>query len=599
MQGRLTSWLMTGVIVMAADAGISRAADVCRIRDVTYNGWACKELTNGRIDVVIAPPLGGRIIQLRLGEIEYLWVNPELAGKVMPNGVIPAGGDQKGLGVWANYGGDKLWPAPQGWQGPNEWPGPPDPYEKGGIVDHGTYDFKVLTFSPHEGVQVELTSPPDRYAGIRFVREITLMVRTTVVEQRITMTNISDKPVRWGIWEVMQHGGHTVTRGSPLVWDKARIDVQAWAPVNEQSRFPRGYAVMFGPQDNPQFSVIEPTNRAADRRLFRLDYQYKVGKVGLDVVRGWLAVTHQTSEHLMVRTFSVAQGAAYPDNASVEFWTSGLGRIRVGDKDVDMSDREPVLIESEVLSPFADLEPGKSHELRSDIHLCRGKGPVLSARPGYAVLDPIRADEEGRLRGRVCVSHDCILEVRASANDEYVRLGELRAGDVVDVGQLAEAAGTALPKLSAGRLGQADLGVRFRPLSPSGFQSPSAGKKPVAEVRAGQKGPSAKAVHIKANEFGAKVLKADKPAVVDFYADWCGPCRRLAPTLEELAEELAGKAYVFKVNVDEAKSLAAKYGVQGIPTVIVFNKGNPVQTLVGVKKKREYLSAVGKVTGAE
>jgi len=86
----------------------------------TYRGWESLALSNGLVEVQIVPQIGGRVIQFKLGDHEFLWVNPQLAGKLPP----PSGLGPKG--EWLNYGGDKLWPAPQGWGGDDQWPGPPD-----------------------------------------------------------------------------------------------------------------------------------------------------------------------------------------------------------------------------------------------------------------------------------------------------------------------------------------------------------------------------------------------------------------------------------------------------------------------------------------
>lgn len=85
--------------------------------------------------------------------------------------------------------------------------------------------------------------------------------------------------------------------------------------------------------------------------------------------------------------------------------------------------------------------------------------------------------------------------------------------------------------------------------------------------------------------FEAEVLKADKPVLVDFYADWCGPCRMMAPAVEALAEELADIAVVGKLNVDDNEEIAMQYGVMSIPTLIVFKNGQPVKKTVGVQAK--------------
>ncbi|NLZ55997.1 MAG: thioredoxin, partial [Clostridiaceae bacterium] len=80
-------------------------------------------------------------------------------------------------------------------------------------------------------------------------------------------------------------------------------------------------------------------------------------------------------------------------------------------------------------------------------------------------------------------------------------------------------------------------------------------------------------LYVNEKNFEQEVLKNDKPVVVDFYADWCGPCRMLAPILEQLDAAVAGKAVVAKLNVDENQQLAAKYNVMSIPTLIFFKDG--------------------------
>ncbi len=94
--------------------------------------------------------------------------------------------------------------------------------------------------------------------------------------------------------------------------------------------------------------------------------------------------------------------------------------------------------------------------------------------------------------------------------------------------------------------------------------------------------------------FETDVLKANGPVLVDFWAEWCGPCRALAPKLEELSSELDGKMTVAKINIDENPDTPAKYGVRGIPTLIVFKDGQEVDQIVGNHPKENIKAIVEK-----
>jgi thioredoxin 1 len=87
------------------------------------------------------------------------------------------------------------------------------------------------------------------------------------------------------------------------------------------------------------------------------------------------------------------------------------------------------------------------------------------------------------------------------------------------------------------------------------------------------------------SNFESDVLKSSQPVLVDFWAEWCGPCKMLAPVLDELAGELAGKAKVAKVDIDQHQELAVQFGIQSIPTLLVFKGGKVVGQTVGLKSK--------------
>lgn len=102
-------------------------------------------------------------------------------------------------------------------------------------------------------------------------------------------------------------------------------------------------------------------------------------------------------------------------------------------------------------------------------------------------------------------------------------------------------------------------------------------------------------IDITDQNFDAEVLQSDIPVLVDFWASWCGPCLMLAPTMEELNKDFQGKVKVVKLDVDASPASAQKYNILSIPTVILFNKGQPVTQMVGVQPKEKFESEINKV----
>ena len=94
------------------------------------------------------------------------------------------------------------------------------------------------------------------------------------------------------------------------------------------------------------------------------------------------------------------------------------------------------------------------------------------------------------------------------------------------------------------------------------------------------------------NNFEEEVLKANGKILVDFYADWCGPCKMMAPIIEEIAEEVKETVKVGKVNIDNNQELAIKYDVMSIPTIMIFENGKAIKTFIGVTDKQEILDVL-------
>lgn len=374
-----------GLLLCAIFAAVpGRAARPVAAGDSSYRGWHTVCLSNAFVQVHLVPEIAGRIIQFKLGAKEFLWVNPKLAGRQpTASGLAPDGG-------WLNYGGDKLWPAPQGWDGDQQWPGPPD-----AVLDGQPHRLEKLR-GGKASAAVRLTSRPDPRSGIQFARVIRIFPQSTRVSFEATMKNIDNKPRRWGIWAHTQldAGRADATGYNPLM--------KAWCPLNPGSHFPQGYSVIFGERENPSFQVD------ANRSLLSVQYRYRVGKVGVDSAAGWTATVDGTSGDVFVQRFTFEPGREYPDGSSVEFWHNGVGKIHAYNKEMVMEENpaeNPYVFESELLSPFASLRPGQKYTWRYDWYACNigGDFRVVTCSDAGVVAEPLAARSFAgalKLRGR-------------------------------------------------------------------------------------------------------------------------------------------------------------------------------------------------------
>lgn len=369
---RLFTRITFAMLLAMLIPSVSLAADA---KPSTYKGWKSLSLSNNLVELHIVPALGGRVIQFNLANHEYLWVNPQLLGKLPPpSGLAPDGG-------WLNYGGDKLWPAPQGWDNDEQWPGPPD-----AILDGSPHTPSLL-----DHTSVKLVSRKDPRTGIQFSRIIRIADNAAHVSFDSTMTNIDPKPRRWAIWQVTQlNAANSSADGYNKLF-------RCYSPLNPTSLFPRGYSETYGLVNNPSFSLDHAN------KLVVVHYKRLVGKMGVDNTAGWVAAVDGAAGYAFVERFTYYPGQKYPDDHSATFWLNGPGQIVTGDK-IATIDNDPVqtppYVESEIVSPLATLKPGESYSFHLDWYATKigGDYPILNCTPAGVTCQPFTATlANGRL----------------------------------------------------------------------------------------------------------------------------------------------------------------------------------------------------------
>ncbi len=370
----LFSHFCSARIAMAAPA----ASFPAEVEKTQYKGWNAYRLTNGLVTLYVAPDIGGRAIQMQLGDQDYFFVNQDLAGKVLPAELnnLQAG--------WANYGGDKVWPGPEGWSNDSEWQSVP--YY---ILDGSKYDSEITSNNAGE-VAVKVISPKDPRTGVQFVRTYHVYANTTRIKVDQVMRNISKRPVRWGIWHLVQNDASDASDPS-----KPNPELYMYVPLNPRSQHPGGYYVMFGDARHPSYQLVD------NGRMLRIQYLYRVGKIGADSNAGWFAVVNGQKNIGFVENFKYFPGMEYPDNASVESWNDGPGTISRGPWDQVLPNdikKTPYFFESEGMSPYAALEPGEEYSFPIYWSPARVTNPVHDAVAAGIVSEPLSGKVDG---GRV------------------------------------------------------------------------------------------------------------------------------------------------------------------------------------------------------
>ena len=362
-------------------------------KQIDFHGWNAYEISNGLIRLVAVPDIGGRIMAYDLGSYPYLYVDRQLAGKLFSPKENQGDGS---LAAWKNYGGDKTWPSPQGWDHVEQWPGPPDC-----ILDTGRYELGEFN-SDQKSATIKMTSPTGSSTGVQITRQVTIRPGSSRVTLDLTFHNVSQRKVRWSIWDVTQLDAGQVTGEGRIV---PETECVVTAPLNPRSKFEPGFYVMFGDPANPQWHSDRQTG------LFYGDYRWEIGKVGLDSRGGWAAFVNKASRQAFTARYTPVEGAEYPDDgAGVEFWTVGHGKVA----NLDYEKSDIYLMEVEILSPFQDIEPGQTASFQIEWGACRCPGPILDVTEGGCVGTRLEAKLSGtqvRIGGEFGVFDDGRLQL--------------------------------------------------------------------------------------------------------------------------------------------------------------------------------------------
>lgn len=279
---------------------------------------------NKWLQVSFAPEIGGRIIQLTLEKHEFLFNNQ--------TEIISEDYKTKAAeGLWINYGGEKLWPAPQGWGKKTYWPGPPDV-----VLDGG-----VFTLKQEKERDFYLKSETDAYTGLQVSRTVSIHPSRSFIDIACTFQNKSTDAKEWAIWPVAQLDASNFEEN----------EYELILPLSNNSLHQYGYYIMHGLANNPQIQ--------ADGERLTLQFQYLIGKIGSDTAEGWVAYVNKTKGKVYINFFDAHPDLRYPDDSTVQVWTQGRGMIYSRNRIKEFPDdvcKNPPYLEIELLSPLQEIQ---------------------------------------------------------------------------------------------------------------------------------------------------------------------------------------------------------------------------------------------------
>jgi len=311
----------------------SEIKPTCTVNPVDYLGWKAEELANQWVKLEIVPQLGGRLMQVTFGSHDYLFINTQLKGQVIP--------PETAGHHWNNYGGDKIWPMPEGEQDEHHWAG-----AGGEPLDNSPFALEVL--SQGTKCTVRLTGPVDPAIGQQYIREISIGASSPVISFHAVMKNVTGYPQTWSEQSVSEYNAAAPD-------DANHFNPKFWGltPSNPASVYLNGYQVRSGQSENPSYSISDG--------MFWLHWGSNGGEVWVDSPAGWLAVVDGTTGYSMVERAHYQPTATYPGKATMLFYTTG---DHTHSSSATPHEGPPIYyMEAEVNSPMIELRPGESYAM--------------------------------------------------------------------------------------------------------------------------------------------------------------------------------------------------------------------------------------------
>ena len=335
--------LLTGLPMLGQTARKASSASGCKARATNYLGWKAEELSNPWVKLEIVPQIGGRLIQVTFAGHDFLYVNPELKGKVLPLG---SRGER-------NYGGDKIWPLPEGNQDEQHW-------SQAGDLDGRPFTLRVL--SQGAKCAVRLTGLVNPELGQRYIRDISIGPDSPVISFHVAMQNMSGYPQTWSEQTITEY-----PMSDPAGSDNFNSKFWGITPVNATSAYPNGYRVRSGPPDNQALSSSDG--------LFKVHWNNVEQEVWIDSTQGWLAAVDGSAGYTMVERRHFDPTAEYPGKATMIFYSSGEHVRRARSAAAPAASPQPAaqnqasgpregpFMEAEVNSPMVELAPGETYAM--------------------------------------------------------------------------------------------------------------------------------------------------------------------------------------------------------------------------------------------